>query len=188
VGTFAMLQALEGHSDSVRLVVFSPGGSQLASSSVDKTVRVWDVATGATLQRLEGHSAYISSVVFSPDGSQLASSSYDKTVHVWDVATGATLQTLKGHSGSINSVFVGRGQAELVKEDLSTAPRSSFALPQPATSFWIIVQSQWITYRQDRLLWLPPNYRPSCSAVYGNIVCIGSSSGQVSVWEFSFQD
>jgi WD40 repeat protein len=55
----AVLQILEGHSGYVSAVAFSPDGKQLASSSYDTTVRVWDAATGATLQILEGHSNWV---------------------------------------------------------------------------------------------------------------------------------
>ncbi|SLM39426.1 WD40/YVTN repeat-like-containing domain [Lasallia pustulata] len=50
----ATLQTLEGHSGPVYAVAFSPNGKQLASGSDDKTVRIWDAATGAMLQTLEG--------------------------------------------------------------------------------------------------------------------------------------
>ncbi|SLM40026.1 WD40/YVTN repeat-like-containing domain, partial [Lasallia pustulata] len=100
----AALQTLEGHSDMVMAVAFSPDGKQLASGSDDKTLLVWDAATGATLQTLEGHSGAVNAVAFSPDGKQLASGSWDKTIRIWDAATGATLQTLEGHSGAVNAV------------------------------------------------------------------------------------
>ena len=100
----ACLLTCEGHSDEVTGVVFSPDGSQLASGSGDRTVRVWDVQTSQCQYTLEGHSGNIVSVVFSPDGSQLASGSRDRTVRVWDVQTGQCQHTLEGHSGNVTSV------------------------------------------------------------------------------------
>ena len=63
----ATLQILEGHSNWVNSVTFSPDSKLVMSGSDDRTLRLWDAATGAPLQTLKGHLNWVRSVAFSPD-------------------------------------------------------------------------------------------------------------------------
>ncbi|MEH1894217.1 MAG: AAA-like domain-containing protein [Nostoc sp.] len=95
---------LEGHSDKVYSVVFSPDGKTLASASWDKTIKLWNRETGKEITTLRGHSDKVYSVVFSPDGKTLASASRDKTMKLWNLDTGKEITTLRGHSDKVFSV------------------------------------------------------------------------------------
>jgi WD40 repeat protein len=85
-------------------VAFAPTTGLLASGSTDKTVRLWDPATGTALRTLEGHTSSVWSVAFAPTTGLLASGSADNTVRLWDPATGTALRTLEGHTNSVWSV------------------------------------------------------------------------------------
>ncbi|MBO5838211.1 MAG: hypothetical protein J6R06_00850, partial [Bacteroidales bacterium] len=77
------LKTLEGHSDWVRSVAYSPDGTKIISGSYDKTIKIWDAITGQCLKTLEGHSEWVSSVAYSPDGTKIISGSDDCTVKIW---------------------------------------------------------------------------------------------------------
>ncbi|CEI70942.1 unnamed protein product [Fusarium venenatum] len=100
----ACLLTLEGHSKSVRSVVFSHDSKKVASGSNDKTIRIWDAETGQCERLLKGHSGDISSVVFSHDLKNVAITSYEESIWIWNAEMGKCKRVLKGHSDDISSV------------------------------------------------------------------------------------
>ncbi|KAG8750135.1 hypothetical protein FRC12_013053, partial [Ceratobasidium sp. 428] len=83
---------LDGHTNRIRTLTFSPDGRTLASGSEDNTLRLWDTETGTSLAGpLRGHTLAVISVIFSLDGRFVISGSNDYTVRVWDARTGETV-------------------------------------------------------------------------------------------------
>ncbi len=80
---------------------YSSGGTRIVSGSDDKTVRVWDAASGRLLLSLQGHLGSVLACAFSPNGTRIVSGSSDQTVRVWDADSGRLLLSLQGHSGSV---------------------------------------------------------------------------------------
>jgi WD40 repeat protein len=96
---------LTGHAGEVWSVCFRPDGKCLATASEDRTVKLWDAATGRQLHLpAKAHNAPVTSVCFSPDGKQLASGSANGTVKVWDAATGREPFSIQGHTAKVFSV------------------------------------------------------------------------------------
>jgi uncharacterized protein with WD repeat len=66
--SWQVIRTFEGHTDTVNSVAFSPDGRLLASGSSDKTIKLWEVATGSEVRTLTGHTGWVNSVAFSPTG------------------------------------------------------------------------------------------------------------------------
>ncbi|MEA5571335.1 hypothetical protein [Calothrix sp. UHCC 0171] len=103
------INRLEGHTDVLWGVAFSPDGKVIASGSTDRMVKIWQ-PDGKLLQTLSGHNFAVTHVTFSPDGQTLASASLDSTVKLWrrNSETGEfnphPYKTIDGHSDGILSV------------------------------------------------------------------------------------
>lgn len=92
------------HYGKVDRLTFSPDGTHIASVSLERTIKLWDLFTGSELLTISGHKGIVTSVAFSPDGTRIASGSMDKTIKLWEVRTGSELLSISGHNQLVTSV------------------------------------------------------------------------------------
>jgi WD40 repeat protein len=102
----ALLRTLTGRSYLVSAVAITPDGRHAVSASADRTLTVWDLASGREECTLTGHSRSVNAVAITPDGRHAVSASEDRLLKVWDLASGREERTLAGHSDWVTAVAI----------------------------------------------------------------------------------
>lgn len=96
LATRTFLHTMSGHTRGISSVVFSRDNSKIASTSLDKTTKIWDARKGICLHTLRDQFLDVRPVAFSVDD-WLATVSNSMAVTIWDAATGACVKTLRAH-------------------------------------------------------------------------------------------
>ena len=100
---------LEGHNDSVWILAFSKDGQNLASGSLDGTVRLWDINFRRERLKLTGHTGGIKALAYTEDNRILAcGTGLDGVLRLWDAGTSGQLSTLLDHTGLNKAVVFSR--------------------------------------------------------------------------------
>jgi WD40 repeat protein len=97
------MYTIQGHSDTVREVVFSPDGHFLLSCARGEII-LWNSSLEKKLKTFTGHTASINSAMFSPDGRFILSGSSDNTIRLWEIENCKCIRVFKGHTNAVNSV------------------------------------------------------------------------------------
>lgn len=105
-GGLKLLRTIRGHRDSLNAAALSADGRLLATAAYDRSILVWDTATGRRRLELKGHNGPVTDVAFDPRGRFLVSASGDRTVKLWSLEKGARLDTLTEPTKGQNTVAV----------------------------------------------------------------------------------
>jgi WD40 repeat protein len=85
--------------------LYSPDGKRILSWSDDKTLRLWDAATGAAIGEPMRHDGPVFGALYSPDGKRILSWSSDETLRLWDAATGAAIGAPLRHEDAVTGAL-----------------------------------------------------------------------------------
>jgi WD40 repeat protein len=99
-------KVLKGHAETVYGIVYTPDGKQVITASFDKTLKIWDAATGKELKTFagpQGHQNLVLCVALSPDGQLVASGSSDNQAKIWDFPGGKPTKEF-AQSDAVNAI------------------------------------------------------------------------------------
>jgi WD40 repeat protein len=105
-----LIFSFKGHTSGITALTVSPDGEILASSSYDKTIKLWHLKTGTLLKTLTGHHSWVRAIAFSPDGETLVSgggaldTQTDTNIHLWNLKTGRSNRIISGNPNPITFV------------------------------------------------------------------------------------
>lgn len=119
----AELVVRQGHKEAINMVQYSPTGKHIYSASEDKSIKMWDVATGIDVNTFNAHEAGVNCIFLSKDGMTLLSGDKKGRIIVWNALTGEVLTSIEGHEGGVNTaklsidgqMIVSGGEDELLK-------------------------------------------------------------------------
>lgn len=113
------LANLEGHTNSVFALDYSPNEDYLVSGSRDAHLKIWESSNYSLDQDIVAHMYAINYLYFSEDGNFLASCSMDKSIKIWDFKQRKLIKILDktrsaGHGTSINKIIWSTHKGDLI--------------------------------------------------------------------------
>lgn len=134
-----LVNTLLGHTAPITSLQVRPGANVLASSSGDRSVRVWDMENNGTCAHVLAH-PHVQTAVAWISESSLATGSHNGDVNVWDLEL-ATRFTLRGHTDPVESMVVLHEAGRLASTDNATMETRIWDIGECQTCLFVI---SWI--------------------------------------------
>jgi WD40 repeat protein len=204
------VRTFEGHTGPINALAVTPNGAQVITASSDKSVRVFDVASGKQVRELPGHTDAIRAVAISKDGQTIATAGSDKVARTWNAADGklklaypqaAALQSL-AFTTDAKGLAIGLADGstkvlDLTATDVTKADRQVIPGKSAINALAISADGGSLISVEDKLVQLWPlsagTSRPlngHTSQVYcvgwsadGNLIVTGAGDASVRLWD-----
>lgn len=96
-----LMRVISGHLGWVRALAVEPNNQWFASGAGDRTIKIWDLATGGLKLTLTGHISTVRGLAVSPRHPYLFSCGEDKMVKCWDLETNKVIRHYHGHLSGV---------------------------------------------------------------------------------------
>lgn len=96
-----LMRVISGHLGWVRALAVEPNNEWFASGAGDRTIKIWDLATGNLRLTLTGHISTVRGLAVSPRHPYLFSCGEDKMVKCWDLETNKVIRHYHGHLSGV---------------------------------------------------------------------------------------
>lgn len=96
-----LMRVISGHLGWVRALAVEPNNQWFASGAGDRTIKIWDLATGNLRLTLTGHISTVRGLAVSPRHPYLFSCGEDKMVKCWDLETNKVIRHYHGHLSGV---------------------------------------------------------------------------------------
>ncbi|VEU21311.1 DEKNAAC102686 [Brettanomyces naardenensis] len=101
-----LFRVLLGHTGQVTSLTFDPQNEFFATGSSDRTIKIWNLASGQLQLTLTGHIMAVRGLVISDRHPYMFSCSEDKTVKCWDLEKNKIVRDYHGHLSSVYSIDI----------------------------------------------------------------------------------
>ncbi len=177
------LATLSGHTDVVLSISFSPDGKRLASTSVDRTVRIWEVATAKELAKalLPPEADNPWAITFSPDGGLIGFLDDTEVINLFHSHNATPYRRLRGNRGFANSLAFSPDGMTLLSTGSDDKVRvwARDAEPESKTA-QALPSGLFVAQNRSQLFSLSPG---------GNFLLTTFTNGTCSIWNtHSFQE
>jgi WD40 repeat protein len=160
---------LEGHTDTVTALQFTPDGRQLLSASMDHTARVWDLKTGVALRTLNAHADAVTALAISRDGSVISTGSVDGSIALYDGQSGVQFGEMRGLARGVQVLGFSPGGRILASAGGDTA-----------VTLWEVQTLRKLALLENPMLVYSLAFAPD-----GATMAVGLADGSVHFWAAS---